>query len=267
MIVELPMELGDGRLDGLLRLFATISRARALVVDWTRVSTITPAGQAILACLADHAIEQGCTLEMIHVPRFAVGLPAVKLISAEHRSTALAHPDRYNIRSKEVILAGGASALLPTFPDAVDEIFAEQVSEESLFAARIILNELMMNAVDHSGAERYYLYAGLCEQELHIGALDMGVTVPAKLKQRYPERPDEAFIEFALEQGTTTRRTRPGGMGLFLTVETLKDFDGRLTILSARGSVRRYFKRRKADVKKSRYPVPGTWCFARLNVR
>ena len=122
----------------------------------------------------------------------------------------------------------------------------------------------MVNCIDHSTAERYYLYAGKEGREFHLGALDMGITIPAKLERKYSVKNDVELLEMSFEEGISTRRQRTGGFGLYQTFEHLKQNKGKLTMVSRNAQVRRYFNRRSVIKGPLKYTLDGTWCFARF---
>lgn len=124
------------------------------------------------------------------------------------------------------------------FVDKMKTRFIGQLNGDLEFSASLILNELMVNSVDHSTAERYFLYAGTWNNEFHIGALDMGITIPAKLERKYKASDDVHYLDMALKEGVSTRRQRLGGFGLFYAFEHLKTSRGKLTILSREAQIR-----------------------------
>lgn len=163
-----------------------------------------------------------------------------------------------------MILRGNREHLNIQFLEHVQEVFSGRISKDLFFACKLVTNELMQNSVDHSTSERYYLYAGVWKNEFHAGVLDMGATIPAKLEQKYACSNDVEYLEVALKYGTGTRRQRPGGFGLYYFSDFLKENNGKLTILSRRAQVRRYFKTRRSQKNLLKYPLAGTWCFARF---
>src|SRR5262249_44289587 len=158
--------------------------------------------------------------------------PVVINLLESHGHKKLPSPQIHNTDLDNVLVAGQEGSLNLTFVQTFEEKFGAILSEDLAFSCRLILNELMQNSIDHSGSDRYYLYAGLWKKsgktEMHLGVLDMGVTIPAKLKQKYEAENDSAFLELALQEGVTTRRIRPGGLGLFYTFEHLKNHEGTL---------------------------------------
>jgi len=90
------------------------------------------------------------------------------------------------------------------------------------------------------------------------------VTLPAKLEQKYSSPSDEAYLDLALKEGITTRRSRPGGLGLFHTFEYLKDFSGTLTLISRRAQLIRYFKSKRVVRQSLKHILHGTWAMARI---
>lgn len=263
--VALPKVIGDGRIDLLLKLIHC-SREGDLIVqlDWSKTSQISPAGFAILACLFDTFVEQKTKVKNIHLPKVFRHWPIVRHLSELHRYPVLPDRNIHDFEDKRTIIRGNRAAIDPFFVDRIDEKFSNDLSTDVLYAARLIVNELMQNSVDHGSAEGYYAYAGFWEDEFHIGLLDMGVTIPAKLEQKYRFQDDLEALELSLKKGTSTRRQRLGGFGLYYFFEFLKEGSGKLTVISRGAQVRRYFRTRKSQKNLLKYPLPGTWCFARF---
>ncbi len=269
--VFLPMEVGDGRLDGILELFHLVRGDPAstsdLCLNWSRVEQITPAGFAIMACFFDSVLEQKCKLKNVFVKKKFKSIPVVRNLLNCGKYKSLPKPEIHDVSSHDHMLCGREFSVDPYFMDRVEAGCGKVLSSKLSFSCRLIVNELMQNSVDHSGAERYYLYAGQWNQEFHVGVLDMGITIPARLEQKYTLENDVKYLELALKEGSSTRRGRTGGLGLHHTFETLKTSNGRLTIVSRNAQIRRYFKRRKVAKGKLKYALRGTWCFTRFPMR
>ena len=263
-----PEEVGDGRVDTLIKAFSVLTESSGseTVIDWSHTTTVTPAGLGIAACLFDTIVEQKCAVKSIGIDRKLRGYTPIENLLSVKKHKALPKPQIHNFEDRQTILRGVESSIDLSFPDLVENHFKNKVDEEPLDAARLIINELMVNCVDHSGAERYYLYAGLRDPFLHVGVLDMGISIPAKLSQKYRFESDELYLLSALKKGISTRRTRTGGMGLYYMTELLKENEGRLTIISRDSSVRRYFRRRRTVSTKLKHRLAGTWCFARIRL-
>ncbi len=264
--ITLPAEIGDGRLDLLLALFASFPtlETQTLRLNWRKVTDLSPAGSAILACLADTALEQGKKLEHLFLPSRLKARPIIQSLQKTSLLTALPKPSIYDFDQTHELLGSGENHLNIAFVEKVAGKFGKTLSDDQLFGVRLILHELMQNSVDHSTAERYYLYAGIWEKEFHFGVLDMGITIPAKLESKYLGSSDSEYLELALKTGISTRRLRPGGLGLSHTFEFLKEQQGRLTLISRGAQLRRYFKRRHIVSTQTKAPLRGTWCFARF---
>lgn len=222
----------------------------------------------MLACLHDSAIEHGCPIESRFVKKTLKQCPSVLRLTQLQPKQPLPKPEAYDQETSNSLLIGRGNALDLNFIERFETKFAPLLNEELAFSCRLILNELMQNSVDHSNAERYLIYGGSWPspgpKEIHIGVLDMGVSIPAKLEQKYDLEDDVQYLEFAMKEGTSTRRQRPGGLGLFLAFEHLKSHAGTLTILSRNAEIIRYFKNKRIVRKSLKYPLHGTWCLARF---
>ena len=276
MELYLPKTIGYRRLDPILRILwqLRVEASKLLRINWSRVEEIAPAGTAILACLYDVIAEQRARVEHVFVKRCLKSVPVVRnLMAMKSGMMRLPLPNIHDQYSEDCVLAGRQGGLDPLFSDRVEEVFGDILGEELAYSCRLILNELMQNSVDHSTSERYYLYAGTWPKrrnplEVHVGVLDMGVTIPAKLEPKYAApASDVEYIELALEKGTTTRRQRPGGLGLHYTFAHLKDSGGTLAILSRGGQIIRYLGHKKIIRRELRFRLGGTWCMARFPLR
>jgi hypothetical protein len=127
------------------------------------------------------------------------------------------------------------------------------------FSTQLVFNELIQNAVDHSTSERYYLYFGKIKDQIHFGLLDMGVSLPAKMEQKYNATNDVEYLELSLREGISTRRQRTGGLGLFHTFEMIKEQQGKFVFLSRDAQIRRYFSQRKVNRMNLKSRLNGTW--------
>lgn len=263
--VALPAVIGDGRIDLLLKLIGCARNSRVEInLDWSKTTQISPAGLAILACLFDTFVEQKTKVENIHVPKAFRRFPIVDHLLGIHKYPFLPRPDIHDFEDQEMIVRGYPAAINPLFAERVDEKFSGDLSADVRYFVRLVINELMQNSVDHGAAEGYYAYAGLWKNEFHVGLLDMGVTIPAKLQQKYQFRNDLESLELSLKKGISTRRQRLGGFGLYYFFEFMKENCGKLTMVSRGAQVRRYFRTRKSQRSLLKYPLPGTWCFARF---
>lgn len=210
------------------------------------------------------AIEQKCFLKNVFLKKRLSNYPVIKNLLNTSRYATLPKPDIHNYSDEHCILSGKESSIDILFMERIKENYGKYLSEDLEFSCRLILNELMQNAVDHSTAERYYLYAGKWKQEFHIGVLDMGITIPAKLEQKYVYKDDVEYLKISFKPGIGTRRKRPGGVGLSHTFDVLKNHQGRLTVVSRDAQIRRYFKRRQTQQGSIKHRLNGTWCFTRF---
>lgn len=269
-VITLPQTIDDGRLDNILFLLNESKRVgnthEKIIIDWGNTSTISPAGYAILCCVFDSLIEQRNNIKNLNIPKALASNTLVRNFNGIHRFNTLPKPNINNFENSDTIVHGNSTSIDLLFYEHLEARFARFLSEDLLFACKLIINELMQNTIDHSTSERYYLYSGKWGNEFHFGLCDMGATIPAKLEQKYRCDNDCAYLKLALQKGTGTRRKRPGGFGLYYFFEYMKELNGKLTILSRNGQVRRYFKTRKSQITPLKYTLNGTWSFARLTL-
>lgn len=122
--------------------------------------------------------------------------------------------------------------------------------EETKGSLRVVLTELLTNAIDHSGERACYICLGRWPNSryLHLVCLDFGVGIPTKLRTRYPElETDNLAFKIQHEKGLTTRTKRDGGKGYKLIRDILKANKGRLNIISNKAKVS--YKYDKGDYK------------------
>lgn len=269
-MVKLPQNIDDGRLDTILFLLSESKRLgdspEEIILDWKKTTAVSPAGYAILACVFDTLIEQRNEVRNVNMSGSLANNPLIRNIGDISRFNELPKPSIQSFENRDTIVRGNATSMDVLFREHFEAKFASFLSEDILYACSLIANELMQNTVDHSTAERYYLYAGRCGHEFHVGLCDMGATVPAKLEQKYRCSDDCEYLKLALQKGIGTRRERAGGFGLYYFFEYLKELNGKLTILSRNGQVRRYFKTRRSQITPLKYTLNGTWCFARFEL-
>ncbi|PIU55542.1 MAG: hypothetical protein COS89_07110 [Deltaproteobacteria bacterium CG07_land_8_20_14_0_80_38_7] len=267
--IILPAIISDGRLDTILGLLSAVrddSFKTHLILDWSNVKEISPAGFAILACVFDSLVEQGCTVTSKKIKKELKEIPVIKNFIHINEFKNLPPPNIHSFENNKIILRGNTTLVDIFFQEYVKNKFSFILSDDLIYSVNLISNELMQNSVDHSTSERYYIYAGLWKNEFHVGVLDMGVTIPAKLKQKYKCENDLEYLELSLQEGIGTRRQRPGGLGLSYFFDYLKEHKGRLTILSRGAQIRKYFNTRRSQKNLLKYPLYGTWCFSRFNL-
>jgi len=265
--IKLPIEISDSRLDVFLKIFQLIKTKQNIVLNWEKVQRISSAGYAVLACLFDLIVEHQATIKNKNLKKYLKEIPSIKnLLQAQDHKT-LPDPDIHNYKSNNVMLKCSAGSVDINFMNEVLYSLWSGLSEELFFSSKLIFNELMQNSISHSGAERYCSYAGRWGDEFHIGVLDMGVTIPAKLEQKYLCNNDIDYLELAFKDGITTRRHRTGGLGLGHTIDALRNNKGKLTIISRNAQIKKYFMTRKTSKNLLRYPLNGTWCFTRFKTQ
>jgi hypothetical protein len=267
---QMPKILGDGRLDTILFLLHQLGtsddRESPVTLDWNRTTQVTPAGHAILSALIDTATEYGKEIDSIDVPRWLTRSPLFQLLGRAKKGRLLLAPEKLSLQ-QPCLLSVRNAVIDQFFGQRVKERFEDRLSEDLVFGVQLIVNELMQNSVDHAAAERYYLYAGLSENEFHVGILDMGITIPAKLERKYSAKDDTLFLKLAFRKGIGTRRTREGGLGLWHIYDVVKRNRGRLVLISRNAQFRHYFETRRSQINLLKHPLLGTWCMVRFPVR
>ena len=210
---------------------------KKLILTFPKECRVSPSGQALLELLKSEAQTRGIQLIA----------PAFSPLSFPH------HDHNFSMDWFE-------AALKPGFLERFLELNAKKISEDLSYDFQLLFSELTQNAKDHAGSERYLVW--LTPEE--IGVFDLGVTIPAKLEQKYNFSNDLESIEAALKRGTTTRRLRPGGLGLYYTLDLIKRQEGYLYIASRHGQIRRYHANKKIDRKTLTPRMLGTLIYCKL---
>ena len=118
-----------------------------------------------------------------------------------------------------------------------EEVFSAigtKISDDFLKEVSYCIFEIVHNVRDHSGADRFYI----CGQHypkngiLRLAISDLGVGVPAKVKERQPHIiSDVEAVEWAFIDGNTTKRKIEGGVGLY-SIKDLLHNRGQLKLIS-----------------------------------
>jgi len=264
--VVLPQLIDDGRIDNILELLNLVrSKDTSFILDFSEVKEISAAGLAILNCISDSIIEHKRKVVVKNLLLSSSLNNHIKNLF-NYQSNQMLSMAQMAYEDENNIVSGAINSLDPSFPDRIDNKFQNILSEDQLWYVRLIMNELMQNSLDHSTAERYFFYAGVKESDFIFGVCDMGVSIPAKLEQKYICGDDKAYLLKSLELGVGTRRIRYGGLGLNHMFEILKQQKGRLVIVSRYAQIRKYFARRKTEASFLKNPLRGTWCMARIPI-
>lgn len=268
--ITMPQIIDDGRLDTILFILHESrrlgNRADKIILDWKETISLSPAGHAILCCLFDSFIEQRNDIQLSNINKKLKSIAILHNLAKLTTFNCLPDPKIQGCTRTNMILRGNGTSIDIAFQEYLKETFGHHLTDDQLYACTHISNELMQNTVDHSTGERYYLYAGTWKDEFHLGVLDMGITIPAKLEQKYHRANDVEYLELALEKGAGTRRTRVGGFGLYYLFEHLKSIKGKLTLISRNAQIRRYFNTRRSQKNMLKYTLNGTWCFTRMKL-
>lgn len=165
--------------------------------------------------------------------------------------------------SKTYCLDWFTTSLKPLFLERFLALHANTLTEDDAFDFQLLYTELTQNARDHAGAEQFLVLLSPNE----IGVFDLGVSIPAKLEQKYNFSSDLDSIEQATKRGITTRRLRPGGFGLYYTLAQLREREGTFFIASRQGQVRSYLRNRTVTRKKIDPPMRGTLIHCTLEAK
>lgn len=260
-IYEMPKILDDGRLDTIIEILENIRLKKNIELSFKNTVAISPAGHAIISTIFDVACEHNIEIKLLDI-KHHINKNIIQYSQNEKPLKGFKEISQLGLDDKNQIIYGKVSSIAPEFIQKLNQKFSNTLSEDDLFDVSLILNELMQNAVDHSTAERYFLYAGVFNNKFEFGVLDVGVSIPSKLETKYVCKNDKEYLEKSLIKGIGTRRNRTGGMGLYYLFENIKKAKGRLVLISRDAQARLNFSTRNylyKDLKKSLY---GTWCMA-----
>lgn len=263
--MQLPKVFGSERLDSVIEFLSMMKDLDELILDWTKVEHVEPAALAIMAVIRDQSLEKKTKISHVGLTReMRKNFPEESLSTI--KSEKLPHQTRFDFQTKSSFLLCCQGGVDLRYIQFLSNKFSH-IDEDLRFSIQLVFNELIQNAVDHSTSERYYIYFGEFQKEIHFGVLDMGVTLPAKMEQKYSAQDDVSFLELSLKEGTSTRRQRTGGLGLFHTFEIIKDVKGKFVFISRDGQVRRYFAQRKVKRMNLKSRLYGTWVMFTFQVK
>lgn len=255
---SIPKVLGSERLDTIITLISLMRDQNEIILDWGKTEQIEPAGLAVLSVLLDQSIEKQCVIHHKNIPGKIKRKYSSHIFFKHKWQKELPLPNEHDFKDE--------SAFMLCCQGGIDLRYKEFLHQKNYkidtdleFSVQLVLNELIQNAVDHSTSERYYLYFGKFEEEIHFGLLDMGVSLPAKMEQKYDAIDDIEYLELSLKEGISTRRQRTGGLGLFHTFEMIKERQGKFVFLSRDAQIRRYFSQRKVNRMTLKSRLSGTW--------
>lgn len=256
----LTKTISEGSTESILRIIDCIlSGGKKLRLDWSEVEEITPAGAALLMCLYDLASERGVKVDSVFIKQAIKQWPIVaRLVKCREESLISAAELNFEFAD------GQYFCLENELPANLKPMVLDPFEHADL---SLLVRELALNAIDHSSSERFYAYQAVYGEEICLGVLDQGVGIAAKLKNYFNFADDLDYIEAALEKGSTSRRLRQGGEGLYRVSQMVKRLNGRMAILSGEGQLRRYYANRRIDRKSTKFRVPGTWVFITMPLK
>ncbi len=227
-------------------------------VDWIAPFGLTTLSATILACLRggkscswDPPTQLPCREYLTRIGFDQLFLP--------NGAAALQKSTSVELKNLHDIDAGYVEALTDVLCGKI------RLTEDQRSQLFMHLIELMQNAKDHARSRMGYF---VCAQSyptrgtVRISFVDVGRGIPTLLRtlERYEGVKDDAkLIEEATEAGVTTRKRRPGGMGLTFIRQYLRESQGTLSIVSERGKVT--FQPKKIIRRTNRAgerPFPGT---------
>ncbi len=158
--------------------------------------------------------------------------------------------------------------------DQIIDVFnsAIRMTEGVRGSLKLAINELMMNAFDHSGSMiGCYVCAQRYSQarKIRLCITDFGVGLYNKLSAKYPVSDTHAAIRLAIKEGITTREGQTGGYGLSHINRFIEINEGKMCIMSGDGKVLWDYKttsRAKVKNQTMHFPFGGTIINLEINV-
>ncbi len=152
-----------------------IKTSKKLNINWKKTADLQPAGCAILACYAEIAIESKCKIKSVGLKKLFKNKKYVETFLSQVKEGKF-DLSQWEMLKDNFILFGARGKIVTIFHDYLDQYFS--LKDDDNYNVRLILSELISNAVDHSGADRYFVYVAIEDSEIHLGVLDMGVSIP-----------------------------------------------------------------------------------------
>jgi hypothetical protein len=206
-----------------------------------------------LGAWIDLGRENGCDIKMI-LPRHKKCAEAIRAVKAINGSVG-----------RPKISISQKMCQLRKFEEKNPNIVKDMIQPlEMRFhgAIQIVLNELLTNALDHSGESACFCAAGSWGRSdaYHFTFLDLGIGIPQKLRSRYPEfeTDKEALQKLLASTGLTTRINKAGGFGYGHIKDIVGGNGGRLHVFAGQAKAVIKFDKGEWNFKVARRNFPGT---------
>ncbi|MFO1463238.1 MAG: ATP-binding protein [bacterium] len=229
-----------------------------IILDCSQTRELSPLSICFLCGLVDLARNKNLSAKIIlsRNKKTAEMLREIKLLSRT--------PGRPKIKIAEKMLQvrriDGANSAY--FEDMLSALaFHLPISSPAKSSLIFVLNELLTNAIDHSGEKYCYVCIGSWgrSKNIHVALLDFGIGIPNRLRTRYSQyNVDKEAIRAVLEKKLTVREDRLGGMGYELIQNILRANGGRLHILSGKAKIFLKYDRKEYNYREARVPFFGT---------
>src|SRR3989338_9755072 len=148
----LPQVIDDGRLDAILKLISLAKsyshEKKKLTLDWSKTKALSPAGYAIMSCVFDFLVEQKTETKNIKMSKKLLDIAVVSNLKNIQNFTSLPAPNINNTENPNLIVRGVEGGINTLFTERLDEKFSDKISEDILYAGKLIINELMQNSHD-----------------------------------------------------------------------------------------------------------------------
>lgn len=259
-------------IDSLYSLLSDI-RSAQYVLDLRNIVFLKPMGIMALVLTARHIAEKsGYPIRLIGLDRDLLAyLERVNLFQVANKWIELDSelPEQKwerNLQTPNLLeLTPITNALdVATVMERAELIFSRWLQLPNLGSLLKVISELCSNIYQHSGDPygfvmiQRYRVVSRNEVDVVLAAGDRGQGIRGSLSARYPELGTEppAYIQAALE-GSTSRHTGRGGLGLRTVEETVAKEGGYIWLRSETAAIRSYGPDRRYTYT-DLAPVPGT---------
>jgi hypothetical protein len=259
-VFSFPIRASATYIDSILTIVQDVRACEGMRVklDLSSTRDVSTFLICMLCGLIDTAYYRNTRISLI-LPRnkaSAKALRAVKVISHSK--------GRPEIQISEHI--GQLRKITSNNPQAIHDIvdllgFQRNISDELSFAMKLVLTEILTNAIDHSGERAFYICGTTrpFSNSINFTGVDFGVGIPGKLRTRHTKiANDHDLLRLLLKEGLSTRTVMEGGKGFRNIQGVLAANKGRISIISGSAKAFLRFDRGEYIIKPSRRAFVGT---------
>lgn len=257
-------------------------RVERVLFDFRSSRKVEPEGVTLLSNLVARLQSEGKTAELIFTPsQGALSLVSFGFFEYHKEQVsnyeAVVSYQRYRpIRSRQVLkltevrnVQAQAFLELRYRPWLADEIGTDV---DSLYTYCALVGEVFQNIAHHSDTLVGCTFSEhfTAQREVTTAISDCGITIPARVRTKFPEFDDVTCLLKACEEGFTTQtnvRNRGAGLNLLLAY-VVQAYGGRVTILSGNARLVATHEPRGVKLRGRRlqWHYPGTLVLISLDI-